>query len=205
MKLLICGDSFTQCETVQPWAWYKKVADELDAEIINLSIVGASNFNIWHQIAYAKQHMEFDAVLVSLTRPNRVEKVLADNYDTDDNVVDYTHFTDAKIKSWAIHEWIENGEYPLSVMEKFSPLPLAVSRDRIVVNDILTQLGDVPHCVINNLFTEYVDNVLDISLSEYSDLVTGDLDEPQVGHLYRSMHEKFFNEHGHLIVSKLAQ
>lgn len=204
MKLLICGDSFTQCETVQPWAWYKKVADALDAEIINLSIVGASNFNIWHQVAYAKQHLEFDAVLVSLTRPNRVEKVLVDHYDSPEVVVDYTHFVDAKIKSWAIHEWVEDGDYPLSVMEKFSPLPLVVSKDRIIVNDILTQLKDTPHCVVNNLFTEYVDNVLDISISKYSDLETGELDEPQAGHLYQSMHEQFFDDHGHLIVTHLA-
>jgi hypothetical protein len=200
-KLLICGDSFTATDTLYDWAWYCRIANDLDAEIINLSIVGASNFNIWHQVAYAKKNIDFDMALVCLTRPNRVEKVLAENLDAE---TCYTDFTNERIKSWAIHEYIENGDYPFETMEKFSPMSLAVSKDRIIANDIVSQLSDHKSCIINNLFTEYTNNVEDINIRAYSDVETGVIpNENEVGHLYESMHSRFYNTYSHRILTKL--
>jgi len=204
-NLLIVGDSLVAEDNGHKnnWAWWNRLASDLNCESINLGITGASNFNIWHQIMYAKQHRDFQKAIVCLTRPNRIEKVLVDSYDNSDHETDFTDFTTDKIKSWAIHEWIEDGDYPLDVMEKFSPLPLAVSRDRIIVNDIVTQLSNYPSCIINNLFTEYTDNVEDISIRDYSDVITGQLDGPEAGHLHISKHVEFYDKHKDLLLAKL--
>ena len=205
-NILIVGDSFVAEDFKHPFTWWNKISYDLGCQTINLGISGASNFNIWHQIMHAKQNYEFDKVIVTLTRPNRVEKVLVNDYDHWPIVeTHFEDFTNDKIKSWAIHEWIVDGDYPMEVMEKFSPMPLAISRDRIVVNDIVTQLSEYSSCIMNNLFTEYTDNIEDIDIRAYSDVVTGVLDEGECGHLYESMHQKFYDDYGHRIKSLLQK
>ena len=82
-KLLICADSF--CAPTRgvhdntsdgpEWAWWNRLAKDLDAEVINLAISGASNFNIFLQLEHGLQ-LEPDYILISLTSPQRIERQL---------------------------------------------------------------------------------------------------------------------------------
>lgn len=199
MKLLLCGDSFTACEDIHSWAWYAKVANDLNASITNLSITGASNFNIWHQLDEGLKYNP-DYVLVSLTAPNRIESL-----EGESGAVDYYRFLHGDIKSWAAHDRLAQREITLDYAEKFCDYNIAVSKDSIIVDSLIHKLENNNAVILTNLFKEYSNTSPSILSSaiprDYCDVVTGELDEPQVGHLYKSMHEKFYNDHGHQIVS----
>lgn len=203
MKLLLCGDSFTACNNIHSWAWYTKIADELGASIINHSITGASNFNIWHQLDEGLKHAP-DYVLVSLTAPNRIESL-----EGKSGTVDYYRFLHGDIRSWAAHDRLAQREITLDYAEKFCDYNIAVSKDTIIVDSLIQKLENFNAVVLTNLFKEYKSKYFGLLPSavprDYSDVVTGALEEPEVGHMYKSMHEKFYNDHGSRIIKKLTQ
>lgn len=210
MNLVICGDSFTETgidwnKQQDNWVWYHALADDLDCSAVhNFSIRGASNFNIWHQLQYAIETVpDIDYLLISLTRPNRVEKVLADVYDTPERKSHYKDFVNKDVLSWAVHEFVQDGDIPMSVLEQFFSYPLAESKDRIIVNDIVTHAKKYKSCIINNLFDTYTHNVQDISVRQYSDVITGELNEPMESHLYRSKHLEFYQDYSAQILNQL--
>ena len=73
-KICFIGDSFL-ADVNEPWTWPMMLAKDIGHTPINFAIVGASNFNIWHQLDYATDNYNFDKIVVCLTAPNRIESV----------------------------------------------------------------------------------------------------------------------------------
>ena len=74
-NILIVGDSFVaEGAEQQGWTWWNKLAKDLGASSLNLGIMGASNFNIWHQLNEGLKTNP-DYVLVVLTASDRIESV----------------------------------------------------------------------------------------------------------------------------------
>jgi hypothetical protein len=71
-KLVVCGESFSYGNEKHHWP--SIVANELNLELINLSIVGCSNFAICFQIEHALKSLKHeDTVIISLTAAERFE------------------------------------------------------------------------------------------------------------------------------------
>jgi len=194
-NILIVGDSFVaEGEKQKPWAWWNQLANDLDAESLNLGIMGASNFNIWHQL---KEGLKWkpDYVLVVLTSPNRIESI-EDDFDE----VNYYSFLQGKIKSWAAHDRLSQKEISVDYAEKFCDHKVAVSKDLIIVESILGMLENYKSVVLPNLFVEFTETkdekvLYSVIPRNYCDVITGVLDEEETGHIYRSKHEVFYQEH----------
>ena len=58
-NICFVGDSFL-ADVNEPWTWPMMLAKDINHTPINFSIVGASNFNIWHQLEYALENFNFD-------------------------------------------------------------------------------------------------------------------------------------------------
>ncbi len=79
-KLIVCGESFSFGTDKNHWP--RIVSNFYDSELINLAIVGCSNFAICYQIDHAsKIATEDDLVIISLTA--------AERFEIDDNEFDY--------------------------------------------------------------------------------------------------------------------
>ena len=207
-KLLICADSF--CAPTRgvhdntsdgpEWAWWNRLAKDLDAEVINLAISGASNFNIFLQLEHGLQ-LEPDYILISLTSPQRIEEVLQPipTYD-----ISYTDFIEQRLNSWASWERIESKEITPAVHEKFFDYKVSKRQNELFVESILQRCPDKNSLVLANLF--YDCNVKDrinfhILPKDYCDVVTGQIDEPEAGHIHKTYHEKFYNDHREELLS----
>ncbi len=71
-KLVICGESFSYGTDSNHWP--RIVADFYDSELLNLAIVGCSNYAICFQIERAREIAdENDLVIISLTSADRFE------------------------------------------------------------------------------------------------------------------------------------
>ena len=199
-KLLICADSFCAEEkgNEKRWAWWNLLARDLNAETINLSIVGASNFNIFLQLEEGlKQNPDY--ILVSLTAPNRIEETrptydgLKSEFEPLD--VTYEDLKNGKLSSWAVHERIERNQITGVQGHKFFDYNVNKRKDELIVESILDRLKGTKNLVLSNLFWDcnIKDNVnFDIVPKNYCDVVTGQLDEEEAGHIHKSYHVKFY-------------
>ena len=71
-KLVVCGESFSYGTDITHWP--RIVADFYDSELINLAIVGCSNYAICFQLQHAMKFLkEDDLVIISLTAAERFE------------------------------------------------------------------------------------------------------------------------------------
>ena len=200
-KLLICADSFCaptrgkhdNTITAPEWAWWSRLAKDLDAEVHNLAISGASNFNIFLQLEYGLK-FEPDYILISLTSPQRIEEVLQPipTYD-----ISYTDFIEERLNSWASWERMERKEITPDVHEKFFDYKVSKRQNELFVESILQRCSDKNSLILANLFHDC--NVkeginFNIIPKEYCDVVTGQLDEPEAGHIHKSYHDKFYKD-----------
>jgi len=192
-NLLIVGDSFVAEGEEQEWTWWNKLAKDLNAKSLNLGIIGASNFNIWHQLKEGLK-IKPDYVLISLTAPNRIESVEDDFQD-----VDYYAFLRGQIRSWSAHDRLAQKEISVDYVNKFCDYNIAVSKDAIIVDSMLQMLKGKKSVILTNLFTEYKSNSSKVSYSviprNYCDVESGVLDEPEAGHIYKSWHDKLYTNH----------
>lgn len=202
-NILIVGDSFVaEGADQQGWTWWNKLAKDLGASSLNLGIMGASNFNIWHQLNEGLKTNP-DYVLVVLTAPNRIESV-----ESECNEVDYYAFLNGEIKSWAAHDRLAQKELSVDYAEKFCDYNIAVSKDLIIADSILGMLKNYKSVILPNLFKEFKDRqsskvLYSVIPRDYCDVVTGPLDEPEAGHIHKSYHEKFYNDNSHHILNLL--
>lgn len=200
-KLLICADSFCaptsgkhdNTTTAPEWAWWNRLAKDLDAEVHNLAITGASNFNIFLQLEYGLK-FDPDYILISLTSPQRIEEVLQPipTYD-----ISYTDFIEKRLNSWASWERMERKEITPVVHEKFFDYKVSKRQNELFVESILQRCSDKNSLILANLFHDC--NVkeginFNIIPKEYCDVVTGQLDEPEAGHIHKSYHDKFYKD-----------
>jgi len=193
-KLLICADSFCAEEkgNEKRWAWWNLLARDLNAETINLSIVGASNFNIFLQLEEGlKQNPDY--ILVSLTAPNRIEETrptydgLKSEFEPLD--VTYEDLKNGKLSSWAVHERIERNQITGVQGHKFFDYNVNKRKDELIVESILDRLKGTKSLVLSNLFWDcsVKDNInFNIVPKNYCDVVTGQLDEEEAGHINKS-------------------
>lgn len=198
-KICFIGDSFL-ADVNEPWTWPMMLAKDIGHTPINFAIIGASNFNIWHQLEYATDNYNFDKIVVCLTAPNRIESVSTPAPEN----VDYTNFKSGEITSWALHERIMQNELSIETADLLFDHQVAVSKDKIIAKSIIHELSWNDACVFNNLFEEFSTNcVINGGPREFSDVVTGELNEPVSGHLYRSAHTYFYNKYKDQILSKI--
>ena len=202
-KLLICADSFCAEDILakEKWTWWNLIARDLNAETINHSIVGASNFNIFLQLEEGLKHNP-DYILISLTAPNRIEEtrpkyegLKAINEPID---VNYKDLQSGRLSSWAVHERIERRQITVEQGNRFFDYNVNKRKDDLIVESILDRLKGTKNLVLSNLFWDCAvkDNInFGIVPRDYNDVVTGPLDEPEVGHLYKSYHIKLYYEH----------
>ena len=200
-NLLIVGDSFVaEGEEQLEWTWWNKLAKDLDANSLNLGIMGASNFNIWHQLKEGLKTNP-DYVLISLTAPNRIESVEDDFQD-----VDYFAFLKGQIKSWSAADRLTQNEITVNFAEKFANYKVAVSKDKIIVDSMLQMVASYQSVILPNLFSEFKSDSEKVLYSviprDYSDVVTGQLGEPEAGHIHKSYHKKLYQDHGKELLAK---
>ena len=69
--LVVCGDSFSYGKESDKWPAI--IAKNLNMSLINLSIVGSSNYTICHQIQYTLDSLNPTYVVISLTAAERFE------------------------------------------------------------------------------------------------------------------------------------
>jgi len=67
----VCGDSFSFGDDETDWT--KIVANKLNLNLVNLSIIGCSNLAICYQIDYAIKNLNFDLMVINLTTAERFE------------------------------------------------------------------------------------------------------------------------------------
>lgn len=201
-KLLICGDSFLAPTKsvddnkgiVPEWAWWSRLAEDLNCEVINQSISGASNFNIFLQLEHGLQY-DPDLILISLTSPQRIEEV---SESIPNNDISYEDFLENRINSWASWERMKRNEITPTVHEKFFEYKVSKRQNELFVESILQRCNYKNSLILANLFQDC--NVkeginFNIIPKEYCDVVTGQLDEPEIGHIHKSYHEKFYDDH----------
>lgn len=71
-KLVVCGESFSY--GIDNTHWPKIVADSYDSDLVNLAIVGCSNYAICFQLQHAMGFLkEDDIVIIALTAAERFE------------------------------------------------------------------------------------------------------------------------------------
>jgi hypothetical protein len=205
-NLLIVGDSFVaEGENKHDWAWWNRLANDLNCNTINLGIMGASNFNIWHQLKEGLK-VKPDKVLVVLTAPNRIESL---ENSLEDKELSYYDFLYGNVKSWSAADRLAQKEISVDYAEKFCEYNIAVSKDQIIADSILGMLKNIDKSVIlPNLFDRYEKNKSSKTLysvipRNYCDVVSGNLQEEETGHIYKSWHNKFYTEHGNHILEKL--
>ncbi len=204
-KLLIVGDSFVAQDNDEhhEWAWWNRLAQDTKCEPINLAITGASNFNIWHQLKYGYKNYDVKNILVVLTAPNRIENI---NKQINEDI-SYEHFKRGDITSWAVHDRLAHNEMSIDIADNFFDYNVAVSKDKIIADSILVDALMRPCVILPNLFTEYTKynfHILrDARPRDFSDVESGVLDEPQVGHIHKSWHERFYNEYSEKLLAKL--
>jgi hypothetical protein len=207
-KLLIIGDSFVAEDVPNflpqnyQWAWWRRLAEDVKCEPINLAITGASNLNIWHQLKHGYQYHNPHNILVVLTAPNRIENI---NVPIEGDI-QYEHFKRGDITSWAVHDRLAQGEI-LPDHLKYFDYELAVDRDKIIANSILSDAVRRPCVILPNLFerfTRYHFNIVrEAKPRDWCDVESGILDEPELGHMYESWHERFYTEHKEMLLAKL--
>lgn len=76
MKLLTIGDSFTyglELEDPGRHAWPVLLGEKLNAELVNISVGGASNNMMFRECVEQLCENRFDIVIVSWTDPSRIE------------------------------------------------------------------------------------------------------------------------------------
>jgi len=204
-NILIVGDSFVAEGEPREWTWWNRLVKDLDCKSINLAIMGASNFNIWHQLKEGLKTKP-DKVLVVLTAPNRIESLEG---NLSDNDLSYYDFLYGRVKSWSAHDRLAQKEITVDYAEKFCEYKIAVSKDLIIAESILGMLQNYDKSVIlPNLFTEYnnIKNhkvLYSVIPRNYCDVVSGVLDEDEAGHIYKSWHDKFYKKHSGHILEKL--
>ncbi len=202
-KLLICADSFCAEEDLnkEPWAWWNLLARDLNAKTTNLAISGASNFNIFLQLEEGlKQNPDY--VLILLTAPNRVEETRPkyEGLKTTNEPIDvsYKDLLNGRLSSWAVHERIERKQFTIDQGNRFFNYNVNKRKDELIVESMLERVKDIKHLVLSNLFWDcsVEGNInFDMAPKDYSDVVTGQLDEPEAGHLHKTYHIKFYYEH----------
>ena len=205
-NLLIVGDSFV-AEDNGPhyeWAWWNRLAEDLNATPINLAITGASNFGIFHQLIYGMNMANINKILVVLTAPNRIESVKQPIKGR----LSYENFKNKDVKSWALHDRISNNEIPIEIAETFYDHGASVSLNILIANMILTEASRRNCCILPNLFTEYEKYSWhikhDIRPREFIDVESGPLDELQSGHMYQSWHDKFYEKYKSQLITTIS-
>lgn len=209
-NILIVGDSFvagswdTDRKTPR-WAWWNRIAVELDANTINYAIPGASNFNIYHQLKEGLKSKP-DYVLVVLTSPNRIESYhKGEPYQE----INYQSFANQDFHSWAAHDRLRKKEFSLEFFDTYFNSAINISKDKIIVDAIVDMCKNYKTVILPNLFKEWMEpDLLKVLYSviprDYCDVVTGQLDEPESGHIHKSFHKKFCNDHMHQILNALS-
>ena len=200
--LLICADSFCaptrevhdNISNAPEWAWWSRLANDLNANVINLAISGASNFNIFLQLEHGLQ-FDPDYILISLTSPDRIEE-LQQPISTND--ISYTDIIEERLNSWASWERMERKEITPTIHEKFFDYKVCKRQNELFVESILQRCPSKNSIILANLF--YDCNVKDrinfnILPKDYCDVVTGQLDEPEIGHIHKTYHDKFYKDH----------
>ena len=199
-KLLICADSFCAEEKIDKkrWAWWNLLARDLNAETINLAITGASNFNIFLQLEEGLKRNP-DYILISLTSPNRIEETRPKykGLKTEIQPIDVTYkdLKNGRLSSWAVHERIERKQITVDQGDKFFDYNVNKRKDELFVESMLERIKGTKNLVLSNLFWDcsIKDNInFDIAPKDYSDVVTGQLDEEEAGHIHKSYHVKFY-------------
>ena len=199
-KLLICADSFCAEDKIDKkrWAWWNLLARDLNAETINLSITGASNFNIFLQLEEGLKHNP-DYILISLTAPNRVEETRPEykgmKFEYKPIDVSYKDLETGRLSSWAVHERIERNQITVDQGNKFFDYNVNKRKDELIVESILERIKGTKSLVLSNLFWDcsVKDSInFDIAPKDYCDIVTGQLDEPEAGHIHKTYHIKFY-------------
>ena len=91
-KLVICGESFSY--GVGDKHWPRMVSNFYDSELINLAIVGCSNYAICFQLQHALEMLdEDDLVIISLTAAERFE-IDDDDLNYPATIQDFRHNID---------------------------------------------------------------------------------------------------------------
>ena len=207
-KLLIIGDSFVAEDIPNftpedyQWAWWNRLAKDINCEPVNLAITGASNFNIYHQLKYGYDNYDVKNILIVLTAPNRIENI---NVPIEGEV-SYEHFKRGDITSWAVHDRLAQGEL-LPDHLKYFDYQLAVAKDKVIADSILSDAVRRPCVILPNLFqrwTKYNFHIVrEAEPREYCDVVSGPLEEPEIGHMYESWHERFYSKFSEKLIAKL--
>lgn len=199
-KLLICADSFCAEENIKKenWTWWNLLSEDLNAETINLAIVGASNFNIFLQLEEGLKHNP-DYILISLTAPNRIEETIPKFKNLKNAIhpieITYKDLESGRLTSWAVHERIQRKEISVDQGDRFFDYNVNKRKDELFVECILDRVKGTKNLILSNLFWDcgIKSNInFDISPRNYSDVITGELNEPEAGHLYKSYHNKFY-------------
>lgn len=220
-NLLIVGDSFVasclpshndthfkarRTNLKEPsWAWWNRLANELNADCNNLGIGGASNFNIYHQL---KEGLKTDPerILVVLTSPNRIESYHKGDPNQE---ISYKSFVTQDFHSWAAHDRLSQKEFNVDFFDRYFNPAVNISKDQIIVDAIVDMCKDYKSVILPNLFNDWMKPDLPKVLysvipRDYCDVVTGQLDEPEAGHIHKSFHEKFCNDNMHQILDALS-
>jgi hypothetical protein len=190
-QLLVCGDSFLKTthkhvEPVPEWCWLKQFCDRLGYTPLNLAMIGASNFNIWHQLDYGIKHYEFDAVLVFATSTGRLARMVKQLSTNSDLVLAYNnikyHNVDRNSASLGDYValdqyrplietlppayYLTKNEISMDTIETWFHPVLETSKDFIIIQSMCYALSQltVPKMVVSNIFPAHCVTGADSSL-----------------------------------------
>jgi hypothetical protein len=190
-RLLVCGDSFLKAthkhvDPVPEWCWLKQFCDRFGYTPLNLAMIGASNFNIWHQLDYGIKNYQFDAVLVFGTSAGRLARMIKQVDFDSDTVLAYNNFNhrnvdrnsasfggggaldhyDPLLETLPPAYYLTKNEISMETIETWFHPVLETSKDFIIIQSMCYALSQltVPKMVVSNIFPAHCVTGADSSL-----------------------------------------
>lgn len=187
----ICGDSFASTDADYPGvSWTEQLATMIDARIVNLSFVAASNLLISIQVERAIQQ-QADYIICLGTTVTREELKLPNNQQHTDLLDRFWSFQNDsnQDKDLMSYSWLTIENYPVdqTLVRKFHTqyfdLDLAIYRNRCIIENTLQKLTDsgIPFMfdqggfehqsfggVASNYFAKYKNNISAINLWDFA-------------------------------------
>jgi hypothetical protein len=163
--LVVCGDSFSY--GVGDEHWPRIVADELDVELTNLSIVGAGNFTICHQLQHCISNLNPSLVVVCLSASERFE-IDQDEFGSPATIMDFEQKIDEIKYSYSDKEaTICSG----NLISHLRNVDISLLKNQIVTNsyrlssqnqawaiNYLMSKVDCPSLLYRNIFPRFYDD-----------------------------------------------
>lgn len=187
----ICGDSFASTDDQYPGvSWTEQLANMIDARVVNLSFVAASNLLISIQVEHAIQQ-QADYVICLGTTVTREELKLPNN-QIHQNLLDrFWSFqrSNNRDRDLMSYSWLTIENYPVdqnlvrNFHTQYFDLDLAIYRNQCIIENTLQKLTDsgIPFVfdqggfehksfggTTKDYFVKYKDNISTINLWDYA-------------------------------------